>query len=64
MIDLSNERQGANTQKSLFTATKWKELKDRYKADIKWVNLEPKILEELEVIEEVSEVKCIKVQIN
>jgi hypothetical protein len=54
VLDLSTERKGANTQRSLFKDSEWKELKNKYKSVIDWMTLTNDITEKLETIEEVS----------
>ena len=44
VLDLSNERKGANTQKSLFSCSEWRDLKQKYKPLINWKTLESHII--------------------
>ncbi|KAG1471843.1 hypothetical protein G6F56_001892 [Rhizopus delemar] len=53
VLDLSNEREGANTQKSLFSDFEWRDLKQKYKPLINWITLEPRITKKLKIIEKV-----------
>ncbi|RCH80434.1 hypothetical protein CU098_001807, partial [Rhizopus stolonifer] len=55
VLDLSNEREGANTQKSLFSDFEWRDLKQKYKPLINWITLEPRITKKLKIIEKMAQ---------
>lgn len=55
LLDLSNEREGANTQKSLFSYSEWRDLKQKYKPLVSSKTLESHTTKKLQIIEKVSD---------
>lgn len=53
-LDLSTEREGPSTQKSLYSAAEWDTLKMKYKPIIERCNLDPAIIKKLKSIEKVN----------